>query len=90
MPLTKPNLETKELISYYNNKFGKGVEYGYIMPAITKVMQNAGRCIRSETDKGVVVFLDKRYTWPIYNKYFPNDWDIKVSQDYVNEIVEFL
>lgn len=90
VPLTKPDLETKELVNYYSNKFGKGAEYGYVMPAMTKVMQNAGRCIRSETDKGIVVFLDKRYTWPMYNKYFPKDWEIKVSKDYIKDIREFI
>ena len=90
LPLSKPDLETKELIKYYNQKFEKGIEYGYIMPAITKAMQNAGRCIRSETDKGVIVFMDKRYTWPIYNKYFPKDWNIKVSRDYVKDIKDFI
>jgi len=89
LPLQKPNLETKELIKYYDGKFGKGWDYGYIMPAITRALQNAGRCIRSEKDKGVMVFLDERYTWPNYVKCFPDDWDLKIAVDYTEQIGNF-
>tara|TARA_Y100000310_G_scaffold327446_1_gene393831 strand:+ start:11963 stop:13849 length:1887 start_codon:yes stop_codon:yes gene_type:complete len=73
LPLGKPDLETKELINYYDFKFGNGPDYGYVFPAITKCLQNAGRCIRSETDKGVIIFLDERYGWKNYKKYFPEN-----------------
>ncbi len=89
LPLEKPTLETKELISYYDKKFSRGWDYGYIMPAITKSLQNAGRCIRSESDKGVLVFLDQRYSWPSYIQCFPDEWDIKVTVDYLEKINEF-
>lgn len=82
LPLEKPNLETKELINYYDQKFGKGWDYGYIMPAITKILQNAGRCIRSETDKGVIVFLDERYAWPNYRRCFPIEMECKITRQY--------
>lgn len=89
LPLQVPDIETKELISYYDKKFGKGWDYGYIFPAFNKALQSAGRCIRSETDKGVVIFLDERYQWTRYSRLFPNDYNIKVSMDYVNDIEMF-
>jgi len=89
LPLQKPDLETKELISYYDNKFNKGWDYGYLFPAFNKALQNAGRCIRSKNDKGVVVFLDERYAWSNYYRCFPKDMDIKVSKNYKEEIVNF-
>lgn len=89
LPLQQPNVETKALINYYDEKFGKGWDYGYVMPAFTKCMQNAGRCIRSEKDKGATIFLDKRYSWNNYLKYFPVDWDIKVSKEYKDWLKEF-
>jgi DNA excision repair protein ERCC-2 len=88
IPLQKPDLETTQLIEYYDKKFGNGWDYGYIYPAILKSLQNAGRCIRSETDKGVIVFLDKRYAWPGYKKCFP-DSEIIVTQNYLERIKEF-
>jgi len=89
LPLEKPDLETKELIDYYEEKFGKGVDYGYIFPAITKCLQNAGRCIRSETDKGVIVFLDERFAWQNYLRCLPLDMDFKISKMYEERIEKF-
>ncbi|MCX6707812.1 MAG: ATP-dependent DNA helicase [Candidatus Woesearchaeota archaeon] len=89
LPLNQPDLETKELINYFNKKFSKGWDYGYIFPAFNKCLQNAGRCIRSETDRGVVVFLDERYVWPMYRRCFPQDSEIKVSRHYKELIEEF-
>lgn len=89
LPLRSPDLETKQLIDYFDLKFGKGWNYGYVFPAFNKTLQNAGRCIRSATDKGVVVFLDERYAWPRYFNCFPNDQDIKVTKEYLEEISSF-
>ena len=89
LPLQKPDLETKELIDYYEEKFGQGVNYGYIFPAITKCLQNAGRCIRSENDKGVIIFLDERFAWQNYYKCFPSDMDFKISKIYIKRVEEF-
>lgn len=89
LPLNKPDLETEELIKYYDAKFGKGWDYGYVMPAIITTMQNAGRCIRSETDRGVIVFLDERYLWQRYYTCFPKDWSMKIATNAVREIEKF-
>ena len=89
VPLEKPDLETKELIDYYQEKFGKGFDYGYIFPAITKCLQNAGRCIRSETDKGVIIFLDERFAWQNYIRCLPEDMDFKISKVYEERIERF-
>jgi DNA excision repair protein ERCC-2 len=89
LPLDQPDLETKELIKYYDMKFGRGWDYGYIFPAFNRCLQNAGRCIRSETDKGVVVFLDQRFIWPMYKRCFPPDSDITVTKHYKEMIEEF-
>ena len=79
VPLGKPDLETEELIAYYDKKFGKGWNYGYMMPAMTRVIQSAGRCIRTENDRGVIIFLDERFAWQNYYNLFPKDWDIKIT-----------
>ncbi len=89
LPLNKPDIEARLLIEYYDDKFGKGFEYGYVLPAMTKCMQNAGRCIRSETDKGAIIFLDERYAWRNYYQCFPEDWEMEVSVDYREILREF-
>ncbi len=82
MPLSPPTVESEALISYYERKFGegKGVYYGYINPAMNKVMQACGRVIRSETDRGVVVLMDKRFEWGRYAKCFPKDFSATRSK----------
>ena len=89
IPLQKPDLEAKALIDYYDMKFGKGWDYGYRFPGFNKSLQSAGRCIRSSTDRGVIVFLDKRYCWPVYFKCFPIEMEIKITKDYLKEIKYF-
>ena len=74
LPLTPLDLKTQSLISYYDKKHGKGWDYGYYLPAFNRVMQAAGRCIRTETDRGVIALIEKRYLYPHYNKYFPADF----------------
>ncbi|MEM4637827.1 MAG: ATP-dependent DNA helicase [Candidatus Woesearchaeota archaeon] len=89
LPLQKPDLETKALIDYYDKKFSKGWDYGYLFPAFTKAIQAAGRCIRSEKDKGIIVFLDERYAWNNYYRCFPQYWPLKVSLLYKDVIKNF-
>jgi len=89
IPLQKPDLEARALIDYYDKKFGKGWDYGYMFPAFNKSLQSAGRCIRSSTDRGVIIFLDQRYAWSTYFKCFPVDWNIKISKNYLREINSF-
>jgi DNA excision repair protein ERCC-2 len=89
LPLQQPSLYTKRLIQYYDEKYGKGWDYGYILPAFTKAIQSAGRCIRSETDRGVILFLDERYAWDRYYSCFPKDLSPKTTQFYRESIREF-
>ncbi len=89
LPLSKPDLYTNELIQYYNKLFNQGWNYGYVYPAFLRCLQGAGRCIRSETDKGVILFMDERYSWRMYSKLFPEDVELKVEQYPVKPVREF-
>ncbi|MBN1175395.1 ATP-dependent DNA helicase [Candidatus Woesearchaeota archaeon] len=88
LPLSRPDLETKALIDYYDKKFGAGWDYGYVYPAFNLLIQSAGRCIRSETDKGVIIFIDERFTWQNYYRCFPPTWKMKISVDKYPEMIE--
>ncbi len=81
LPLPKPDLQMKALIDYYGLKFGKGWEYGYTYPAMAKCVQSAGRCIRLETDRGLVVYLDERFAWPQYYSCLPRE-GLRVVRDF--------
>ena len=89
LPLDRPNLSSEALINYYDERFGRGRDYGYNFPAMIKVMQAAGRCIRTEKDRGVIVFADERFTWQNYKRIFPKNWDFKVTDRPDNEIRKF-
>jgi DNA excision repair protein ERCC-2 len=80
LPLGRPDIETQELINYYDKRFSRGWDYGYIFPAIIKTLQSAGRCIRSAEDRGIIVFLDERYVWRSYMQCFPKDWNMKIEK----------
>lgn len=91
VPLARPTLEVKSIISYYDKKFpGSGWQYGYIYPAIRRTLQAAGRAIRSETDKGAIVLMDERYLWKKYSKPLPNYWDPVVTKLPAQKIRRFL
>ena len=89
LPLGKPDLKTREVINYYEKKFGQGWDYGYIFPAMTKCIQSAGRCIRSETDKGAVIFLDERFAWERYYNCFPDRVGLRVTKEYEKLLRDF-
>ncbi|MDO8554093.1 MAG: ATP-dependent DNA helicase [Candidatus Micrarchaeota archaeon] len=65
--LEEMNLEIESLIDYYQEKFGKGWEYGYTYPGVTKALQAAGRCIRKESDRAALIFMDERFKWKNYS-----------------------
>jgi DNA excision repair protein ERCC-2 len=56
---------------------------------MTRCIQNAGRCIHSETDRGILVFLDERYAWPRYKNCFSPEWEMDITVDYEEEIARF-
>lgn len=89
LPFAPPDLKQKAIIDYYENNFGRGWDYGYIFPAINKSLQAAGRCIRSETDKGLIILLDKRFAWSKYSKILPADWTVEVTDEFGKEVSEF-
>ena len=91
IPLAPPSLEVELLIGYYKKLFGqsKGYKYSYLFPALSRVLQAAGRCIRSEEDRGVVVLMDQRFGQSTFSKHFPRDFQASRSKDMINEMRAF-
>jgi len=89
LPLAKPDVKTRALIAYYQERFGKGWDYGYVFPAMMKCLQAAGRVIRSEQDRGVVVFLDERFVLPQYYQCLPAGWELSVTRNYRENVERF-
>ncbi|MDQ6800659.1 MAG: ATP-dependent DNA helicase [Acidobacteriota bacterium] len=72
--LPSVSFEQELLKRYYDDQYGAGFEFAYLIPGMTRVVQSAGRVIRSETDVGVIALLCRRFTQEIYTRYFPADW----------------
>jgi len=68
------SLEREIIRAYFDNVNGSGFAFAYQVPGMIKVLQAAGRVIRSETDKGVVLLIDTRYTRPPYRAMLPKEW----------------
>lgn len=79
--------EQNILKNYYDKQCQTGFEYAYQFPGFNKVLQAAGRVIRSETDKGVVLLVDSRFAESRYRSLFPEHWK-HCQVLYSNEAVE--
>lgn len=66
--------EREAIADYYTQKLDSGREYAYVYPGMNKVLQAAGRVIRREDDRGVIVLIDDRFRDPIYKKSIPALW----------------
>ncbi|MCP3960043.1 MAG: DEAD/DEAH box helicase family protein [bacterium] len=67
-------LEQQLLQGYYDERFERGFEYAFVVPGMTRVVQAAGRLIRSAEDTGVIALFDKRFLWRTYRQHLPEDW----------------
>jgi DNA excision repair protein ERCC-2 len=92
LPLSPPNLEVESLKDYYGKKFGpaKGYDYAYVFPAVNKVLQAAGRPIRSERDRAAIILLEGRLLSPQYVRCLPPDFAPRVSASPAREVARFL
>jgi DNA excision repair protein ERCC-2 len=92
--LPQVSFERELLKRYFDDQEESGFEFAYIQPGMTRVIQAAGRLIRSETDRGVVALLCRRFVEDPYRRYLPRDWydddpDELVSRDPEESVREF-
>ena len=60
--------------NYFDQKGMRGFDYAYLYPGMNKVLQSAGRVIRTEDDKGIILLLDDRFQNRQYQQLFPREW----------------
>jgi len=72
--LPKINLRQDQIRDYFNVKNGRGYDYAYIFPGMNKVLQAAGRVIRTEGDSGIVLLIDSRFATQQYRELMPMHW----------------
>ena len=67
--------ENNIIKEYYDVKSECGYDYAYTFPGMNNVLQAAGRVIRREDDRGVIVLIDDRFDDPIYRDSLPKLWE---------------
>ncbi|MDO5423593.1 MAG: ATP-dependent DNA helicase [Eubacteriales bacterium] len=66
--------EREILKGFYDNRSQDGFSYAYTIPGMNKVLQSAGRVIRTAEDTGVILLLDDRFAQESYQRLFPLEW----------------
>ncbi|MDR2889842.1 MAG: ATP-dependent DNA helicase [Lachnospiraceae bacterium] len=73
--------EREILMNYFDELGENGFDYAYRLPGINKVLQAAGRVIRTQEDIGIVALLDERFRSGVYRRMFPKEWEhIEVTE----------
>ncbi len=75
--LPQPNLETKLIQQDFEAQGLDGFDHAFRFPGLLRVVQSAGRVIRDESDRGVVVLLDRRFREPGYARLLPPHWQTR-------------
>lgn len=88
--LPQISYEKDILKQYYDERQENGFDYAYRFPGMNKVLQSAGRVIRTTQDRGVIILLDERFCTNEYKNLFPREWseyEICTRQN-VQEVLE--
>lgn len=82
--------EREILKQYFDGEDGNGFDYAYRYPGMNKVLQSAGRVIRTAEDIGIIVLLDERFGSPSYRRMFPREWENcqQVTVDRIGKRIE--
>lgn len=81
----------REILKHYFDRQGdNGFDFAYKYPGMNKVLQAAGRVIRTVEDVGIVALLDERFLTPSYLRMFPREWEKyeRVSLEQVDKRIE--
>ena len=86
------SLEREVIREYYAQRIRAGFEFAYLYPGINRVLQAAGRVIRSENDRGTVVLIDRRFGTYRYRSMLPPEWNptpIAGAEDLRTQLSDF-
>ena len=72
--LPRYDMEQELIRAYYDEHYDNGFAYAYLYPGMNRVVQSAGRVIRSATDVGMIALVGKRFTYGNYTACFPSHW----------------
>jgi DNA excision repair protein ERCC-2 len=84
------SFERNIIKSFFDEKMNSGYDFAYKFPGFNKILQSAGRVIRTEEDKGEVLLIDSRFCQYTYLKLFPDHWKHFKKIRSVEDIKKFL
>ena len=70
------NVKTQLIADHYRQQGNDGYDFAYRYPGFSRVLQTAGRLIRSESDSGIVVLVDDRFKQSFYRSLYPETWEM--------------
>jgi DNA excision repair protein ERCC-2 len=86
-PLPNFDFEREKMKEYYQGSYQAGFDYAYTFPAMAKAVQAAGRVIRSESDKGLIILMDDRFLEKNYSQSLPQDWFNETPRELVSRSI---
>ncbi len=74
-------LERRLLSAWFEERYGHGFRYAYQVPGMARVVQAAGRVIRTPSDRGAIVLIGRRFLQRDYQAFFPQEWSPQRTND---------
>jgi len=84
------SFERNIIKAFFDEKKNSGYDFAYKYPGFNKILQSAGRVIRTEEDKGAVLLIDSRLCQPSYLKLFPDHWKHFKKVSSAEDVKQFL
>lgn len=86
-PLPAFDFEREKMKEYYESYYQAGFDYAYTFPAMAKAVQAAGRVIRTESDRGIIILMDERFLDKSYEQSLPQDWFNHSSRELISNSI---
>lgn len=87
--LPMADLSRRLMQEWYQETYGEGYRYAWVIPGMARVAQAAGRVIRSAEDRGIVVLVGKRFNDPVFKELFPSEWNLQTTSKLGDELKAF-
>ena len=87
--LPKANVARKQIQVWYEQRYGQGFRYAWLVPGMSRVVQAAGRVIRTPTDVGTIVLIGRRFLHKDYFAFLLLDWSPSKSNDISSDLSSF-
>ena len=81
--LPRVSFEQALIQAHFEASYGRGFEYAFLFPGMSRVIQAAGRVIRTPADRGVVALVGHRFATPRYAALLPRDWYDRTPRELV-------